>query len=102
LKGDDLELEHESDDENETTASSTVEADDILKTGDLNPNDRNATALPCVKLFRYKHNFTLDPPDFNTENSNRIIKVVSHNRIMITESKIKHCYSFQNWEENKG
>jgi Holliday junction resolvase RusA-like endonuclease len=80
----DIGLEHESEDENETTASSTVEADDILKTGDLNPNDRDATALPCVKLFRYKHNFTLDPPDFNTENSNRIIKVVSHNRIMIT------------------
>jgi hypothetical protein len=40
----DLELEHESDDQNETTASSTVEADDILKTGDLNQNERNATA----------------------------------------------------------
>ena len=79
----DLELEHECDEENETTASSTVEADDILKTGDLNPNERNVTAPPCVKLFRYKHNFTLDAPDFN-QNSNRIIKVVSNNRIMIT------------------
>jgi hypothetical protein len=40
----DLELEHECDEENETTASSTVEADDILMTGDLNPNERNVTA----------------------------------------------------------
>jgi Holliday junction resolvase RusA-like endonuclease len=80
----DLELEHECDDENETTASSTVEADAILKTGDLNPNERNTTAPPCVKLFRYRHNFTLDAPDFNPENSKRIIKVVSNNRIMIT------------------
>jgi hypothetical protein len=38
-----VDLENESDEENETTASSTVEADDILKTGDLNPNDKTAT-----------------------------------------------------------
>ena len=76
----DLELEHESDDQNETAASSTVEADDILKTGDLNPNERNATAPTCVKLFRYKHNFTLDPPDFNSG------KLESNNKSRVKQS----------------
>jgi Holliday junction resolvase RusA-like endonuclease len=98
----DLELEHESDDENETTASSTVEADDILKTGDLNPKERNATAPTCVKLFRFKHNFTLDPPDFNSENSNRIIKVVSNNRIMITGKYNKKLLFFSKSGEKHG
>jgi len=98
----DLELEHGSDEENETTASSTVEADAILKTLDLNPNDRNATAPPCVKLFRYKHNFTLDPPDFSLENSNRIIKVVSDKRIMISGKYNKKLLFFSKSGEKQG
>ena len=84
-----LELEHESD-----------EADAILE--DLNPNKRNATALPCVKLFRYKHNFILDPPDFNPENSNRIIKVVSNKRIMITGKNNKTLLFFSTSGEKQG
>jgi Holliday junction resolvase RusA-like endonuclease len=84
-----LELEHESD-----------EADAILE--DLNPNKRNATALPCVKLFRYKHNFILDPPDFNPENSNRIIKVVSNKRIMITGKNNKTLLFFSKSGEKQG
>jgi tRNA1(Val) A37 N6-methylase TrmN6 len=95
-----LELEHESDEENETTASSTVEADAILE--DLNPNERNATAPPCVKLFRYKHNFILDPPDFNPENSNRIIKFVSNKRIMITGTYNKTLLFFSKLGEKQG
>jgi Holliday junction resolvase RusA-like endonuclease len=84
-----LELEHESD-----------EADAILE--DLNPNKRNATAPPCVKLFRYKHNFILDPPDFNPENSNRIIKVVSNKRIMITGKNNKTLLFFSKSGEKQG
>ena len=98
----DLELEHECDEENETTASSTVEADDILKTGDLNPNERNTTAPPCEKLFRYKHNFTLDASDFNPENSNRIIKVVSNKRIMITGKYNQKLLFFSKSGEKQG
>jgi hypothetical protein len=95
-----LELEHESDEENETTASSTVEAEAILE--DLNPNERNATAPPCVKLFRYKHNFILDPSDFNPENSNRIIKVLSNKRIMITGKNNKTLLFFSTSGEKQG
>jgi Holliday junction resolvase RusA-like endonuclease len=98
----DLELEHECDEENETTASSTVEADAILKTGDLNPNERNTTAPPCVKLFRYRNNFTLDAADFNPENSNRIIKVVSNNRIMITGKYNSKLLFFSKSGEKQG
>jgi Holliday junction resolvase RusA-like endonuclease len=98
----DLELEHECNEENETTASLTVEADDILKSGDLNPNERNVTALPCVKLFRYSHNFTLDAPDCNPENSNRIIKVMLNNRIMITGKYNKTLLFFSKSGEKQG
>jgi hypothetical protein len=98
----DFDIENESDEENETTASSSVEADDILKTEDLNPNDKTATATTCVKLFRYKHYFTLDTPDFNMENSNRIIKVVSNKRIMITGEYNKKLLFFSKAGEKQG
>jgi hypothetical protein len=48
----DLELEHSSDEDNEITASSTVEADDILKTPDLNLKIAAATLLASVELLK--------------------------------------------------
>jgi hypothetical protein len=48
----DLELEHDSDEDNEITASSTVEADDILKTSDLNLQLADATPITSVKLLK--------------------------------------------------
>jgi hypothetical protein len=47
----DLELEHGFDDDNEITASSTVEADDILKTTDLNLQLADATPVRSVELL---------------------------------------------------
>jgi hypothetical protein len=44
----DLELEHDFDEDNEITASSTVEADDILKTSDLNLQLADATNLVLI------------------------------------------------------
>ena len=48
----DLELEHDFDEDNEITASSTVEADDILKTSDLNLQLADATPITSVKLLK--------------------------------------------------
>ena len=48
----DLELEHDSDEDNEITASSTVEADDILKTPDLNLQLAEATPVTSVELSK--------------------------------------------------
>jgi Holliday junction resolvase RusA-like endonuclease len=48
----DLELEHGSDEDNEITDSSTVEADDILKTPDLNLKLAAATLLASVELLK--------------------------------------------------
>ena len=48
----DLELEHGSDEDNEITASSTVEADDILKTPNLNLKIAAATLLARVELLK--------------------------------------------------
>jgi hypothetical protein len=48
----DLELEHSSDDDNEITASSTVAADDILKTTDLNLQLADATPVRSAELLK--------------------------------------------------
>jgi hypothetical protein len=48
----DLELEHDSDEDNEITTSSTVEADDILKTSDLNGQLADATPVASVELLK--------------------------------------------------
>jgi hypothetical protein len=56
----------------------------------MNTNDKTATATTCVKLFRYKHYFTLDPPDFNPENSNHILL-----QIRLSNSSV--CNIFTLW-----
>jgi hypothetical protein len=48
----DLELGHDSNEDNEITASSTVEADDILKTPDLNLHLAEATPVKSVELLK--------------------------------------------------
>jgi hypothetical protein len=47
----DVELEYGSDDDNEITASSTVEADDILKTPDLIPESTRIVQLYFSLFF---------------------------------------------------
>ena len=48
----DLELKNGSDEDKEITASSTVEADDILKTPDLNQQSAEATPVTSVELLK--------------------------------------------------
>jgi hypothetical protein len=48
----DLELEYGSDEDNEITDASTVEADDILKTPDLNLQLAEATPVTSVELSK--------------------------------------------------
>jgi hypothetical protein len=48
----DLELENVSDEDKEITASSTVEADDLLTTPDLNLQLADATPVTSVKILK--------------------------------------------------
>jgi hypothetical protein len=124
----DVELEYGSDDDTEITASSTVEAEDILKTSDLNPESTEATPvrsvellidvtpqLPSVKgllkettplqretLFRYKSHFTFDAMACNSKSLNPFIKVVSNNRVLITGSQNKHLLFFTKSGKKRG